>query len=76
MLPGLLIGRPGTAELLIIGAIIVLLFGASKIPDLARSLGEAKAEYKKGAREAEADLEEDDEDEEEPDGHAPDGARA
>lgn len=75
MLDGLLIGRPGTGELLIIGAIVVLLFGASKIPDLARSLGRAKAEYKKGAEMGEEELaseEEEDEDVE----TSPDGARA
>jgi sec-independent protein translocase protein TatA len=62
---GLLIGGVGPPELLIVGVIVVLLFGASKIPELARSMGKAKAEYKKGAREAEEELEADDEDEDE-----------
>lgn len=69
MLPGLIIGGIGPTELLVIGAIIVLLFGASKIPELARSLGKAKSEYKKGAKEGEENLDEiedDDEDDEEP----------
>lgn len=74
MLEGLLIGRPGTGELLIIGAIVVLLFGASKIPDLARSLGRAKSEYKKGAEMGEEELAEDEEDEDVE--TSPDGARA
>ena len=36
--------------LLVIG---VLLFGSKKIPDLARSLGKAKGEFKKGLAEGE-----------------------
>ncbi len=35
-------------ELLIILAIILVLFGAKKLPDLARSLGSASKEFKKG----------------------------
>lgn len=36
-----LIGSLGTPELLIILAVLVLLFGASKLPDLARGSGRA-----------------------------------
>ena len=43
----------GTTELLIIGGVIVLLFGATALPKLARSLGKAKKEYEKGLREGE-----------------------
>lgn len=39
-------------ELLIILAVILLLFGAKKLPDLARSLGKAKTEFHKGVDEA------------------------
>jgi sec-independent protein translocase protein TatA len=35
-------------ELLIILAVVLLLFGAKKLPDLARSLGESAKEFKKG----------------------------
>ena len=35
----------GAPELLIILAVIMLLFGAKKVPDLARSLGQAKREF-------------------------------
>lgn len=63
MLTGLLIGRPSALEIGIIVLVIVLLFGASKIPKLARSMGQAKAEFKKGLDEGEQSLEEDDEDE-------------
>ena len=45
--------RPGFWQVLIIVAIIVVLFGAGKIPQLARSLGKAKGEFKKGLIEGE-----------------------
>jgi sec-independent protein translocase protein TatA len=38
----------GATELLIICAIFMLLFGAKKVPDLARSLGRAQSEYRSG----------------------------
>ncbi|NND84772.1 MAG: twin-arginine translocase TatA/TatE family subunit [Acidimicrobiia bacterium] len=40
-------------ELLIILAIILLLFGARKLPDLARSLGSSAKEFRKGLEEGE-----------------------
>ncbi len=50
----------GGPELLLIIAVIVLVFGASQIPKLARSLGQAQREFRKGLREAENDDEVDD----------------
>jgi TatA/E family protein of Tat protein translocase len=38
-------------DLLVVLAIVLLLFGAAKVPQLARSLGEAKREFEKGAAE-------------------------
>ncbi|MFQ6086113.1 MAG: twin-arginine translocase TatA/TatE family subunit [Candidatus Bathyarchaeia archaeon] len=38
----------GTTELLIIVVIIVLLFGATRVPELMRSLGKGMREYKEG----------------------------
>ncbi len=38
----------GTTEILIIGGVVVLLFGAAAIPRLAKSLGQAKKEFQKG----------------------------
>ena len=37
----------GLTEILLIAAVILLLFGAKKIPELARSLGRASYEFKK-----------------------------
>lgn len=49
---------PGGPELLIILLIAILLFGASKVPKLARSSGKAIGEFKKGREEVEQELEE------------------
>jgi sec-independent protein translocase protein TatA len=38
----------GTTELIIVLAVVLLLFGSTKLPKLARSLGEASNEFKKG----------------------------
>jgi sec-independent protein translocase protein TatA len=53
----------GMSEILIILLVLVLLFGAKKIPDLARSLGRSLNEFKKGREEAATDKPKDDEDE-------------
>ena len=41
----------GTQELVLIFLIVVLLFGASKLPGVARSLGKSVNEFKSGMRE-------------------------
>jgi len=51
-------GMPGTTEMMVILLIAVLLFGANKIPKLARSTGEAMGEFQKGRTEVEQELEE------------------
>ena len=43
--------RLGPTELLIILGIVLLLFGGAKLPQLARSLGRAQSEFKKGSQE-------------------------
>ena len=40
---------PGFGELLVIFLIILVLFGGSKIPEIARSIGEGIREFKKAA---------------------------
>lgn len=45
----------GTTELLVIGGIIILLFGAKKLPDLAKGLGQSIKEFKKASKEIETD---------------------
>jgi len=42
----------GGQELWIVLGIIVLLFGAKKVPELARSLGQGIKEFKKSSKEA------------------------
>jgi sec-independent protein translocase protein TatA len=45
----------GYQELLIILVIVLVLFGASRLPDLARSLGSSVKEFKKGINEVQKD---------------------
>ncbi len=45
----------GTQELVIILVIVLILFGANRLPDLARSLGSSVKEFKKGVTEVKAD---------------------
>ncbi len=51
----------GGPEVIIIAVVLLVLFGAKKLPDLARSLGVAAKELRKGLRESEEDQEEDSE---------------
>jgi sec-independent protein translocase protein TatA len=44
----------GAPELLIILAVVLVLFGGSKLPTLAKSLGQAKKEFQAGADERES----------------------
>ena len=44
------LGGLGLPEILLILVIVVLLFGASRIPEVARSLGRGVDEFKKGIK--------------------------
>ncbi len=46
-------GMPSGGELIIILVIVLIVFGARRLPELARSLGQAKKEFSKGLREDE-----------------------
>ena len=48
----------GPWQFAILILVIVLIFGSKKLPELARSLGKAKGEFKRGTAEGEALLKE------------------
>jgi sec-independent protein translocase protein TatA len=47
----------GLPEIILILAVLLLLFGARKLPDLARSLGRSTKEFKAGMRDGASDEE-------------------
>ena len=49
-------GGIGAQELLLILFVILLLFGAKKLPEVARGLGKGIAEFKKTMRETEEEI--------------------
>ncbi len=51
-------GLPGGSEVLLILFIILLLFGAKKLPELSRSLGRSLSEFKKGKEDLEREIKE------------------
>jgi len=59
-----MIFRPGTGEIILIIVALLLLFGAKRIPDLARSIGQALRMFRKGLREDIPDIDSDTENEE------------
>jgi TatA/E family protein of Tat protein translocase len=50
----------GAPELIIVLLIILVIFGGAKLPQLARSLGKAQSEFKKGSEETTTSTESDD----------------
>ena len=49
---------PGGIELVAVVGVAVLLFGANKIPKLARSVGQSTGEFEKGRKQVEEELDE------------------
>ena len=56
----ILLAIPGGYEIVVVVGVIVLLFGAAKIPALMRSMGSGISEFKKGIKEGEKDAGDDD----------------
>ncbi len=55
--PQLLFSLPGGPEVFIILLVVLLLFGAKKIPELARGLGKGIREFKDASREIKKEIE-------------------
>jgi sec-independent protein translocase protein TatA len=51
-------GNLGAGEIILIVLVILLLFGAKKIPELARGLGKGMSEFKKGLKDVEKEIKE------------------
>ena len=49
-------GRIGIGEIIFIALVIVLLFGAKKLPEIGSALGKAIREFKKAGREIEGEV--------------------
>jgi sec-independent protein translocase protein TatA len=50
-------GNLGTGEIILIILVVLLFFGAKKLPDLARGLGQGIREFKKAARDVKDEVE-------------------
>ncbi len=47
-------GNLGAGEIILILLVILILFGAKKIPELAKGLGKGMSEFKKGLKDVES----------------------
>jgi sec-independent protein translocase protein TatA len=54
--PMLAIGPLGTTEMIIIAILVLVLFGAKKLPTFARSLGRSAGEFRRAKEEFETEL--------------------
>jgi sec-independent protein translocase protein TatA len=55
-------GNLGAGEIILIVLVILLLFGAKKIPELAQGLGKGMKEFKKSLKDVEDEIKKTDED--------------
>ncbi len=53
----LLFGMPGGWEMVVIALVVLLLFGAKKIPELARGIGRGIREFKDATKEIKKEIE-------------------
>ena len=49
-------GRIGVPELVFIGLVIILLFGAKKLPEIGSALGKAIREFKRAGKDAQDEV--------------------
>lgn len=55
---GVILGRIGTTELVLILVVLLLLFGAKRIPDIARAVGKSMSQFKKGLKDVDIESDE------------------
>lgn len=55
-------GNLGAGEIILILLVILILFGAKKIPELAKGIGKGMSEFKKGLRDVENEIKDADKD--------------
>ncbi|MBT8378094.1 MAG: twin-arginine translocase TatA/TatE family subunit [Ignavibacteria bacterium] len=55
-------GNLGAGEIILILLVILILFGAKKIPELARGIGKGMSEFKKGIKDVEDEIKSSDSD--------------
>jgi len=49
-------GNLGAGEIILIVLVVLLLFGAKEIPELARGIGKGMSEFKKGLKDVETEI--------------------
>ncbi len=54
-----MLGNLGATEIILILLVVLIFFGAKKIPELAQGLGKGLREFRKAAREIQDDVEKD-----------------
>jgi sec-independent protein translocase protein TatA len=52
----MMFGNLGAGEIILILLVVLILFGAKKIPELAKGLGKGMSEFKKGLKEVENEI--------------------